>query len=153
MKKKVIDLWEREYLPILEIARRLNLSKTQVMNYLGEKYTKNEGHYRATKFRDQKRMNVLENWYQNDFNQSELNLYAENGQLTEYYLKIYHQTKVSVNEVRKFLTRKKVVIPKAKKNTYSSEYHIGKKSKYYQRENELISLWKDQGLSIQKLTN
>lgn len=151
MKKKVIDLWEREYLPILEIARRLNLSKTQVMNYLGEKYTKNEGHYRATKFRDQKRMNVLENWYQNDFNQSELNLYAENGQLTEYYLKIYHQTKVSVNEVRKFLTRKKVVIPKAKKNTYSSEYHIGKKSKYYQRENELISLWKDQGLSIQKI--
>lgn len=151
MKEKVIKLWEQEYLPVLEIAHRLNISKKQVMNCLGEKYTKNEGHYRATNFRNQQRMKNLENWYQNDFQENELKKYAEKGCLNDYYLKIYHKTKVSVDEIRKFLTLKGVVIPKAKKNTYSSEYHIGKKSKYYQRENELISMWKDQGMSIQKI--
>lgn len=151
MKEKVLKLWNQDYLPVLEISHRLGISKKQVMEYLGDNYTKNEGHYRATKFRDHKRMSTLEDWYQKDFSKSELTSYAENGRLTDYYLKICKKTKVSVNEIRKFLAEKKVVIPKAKKNTYSSEYHIGKKSNYYKRENELISMWKEQGLSIQRI--
>lgn len=151
MKDKVLKLWNDEYLPVLEIAHRLNISKKKVMQCLGDKYTKNEGHYRATKFRDQQRLKNLEKWYRNEFRENELRNYAEKGCLNDYYLKIYHETKVSVSKIRKFLTQKGIVIPKAKKNTYSSKYHIGKKSKYYQREDELISMWKEQGMSIQKI--
>lgn len=139
--KHVIQLWD-DYYPVLEITRKTGVKRGDIKKILGERYTKNEAHYRATKWRDNEKMQVLVDWYNTSFNKQQLQSYIDQGQLQKYFLLVYHQTKVSIPTIRNYITKQ--LGGKLPNKSKSDQYQITGASKYRGRESEIIAMWNEQ---------
>lgn len=139
----VEKLWD-DYWPIREIARKTGVNRNKIKEMLGDRYSKNEAHYRATAWRDRQKAKTLEDWFDQNFNAESLQTSVNQGNLNGYLLDVYRQTKVSVPSIRRFLLSKLGEFPTRQK---SKNYFIRGASRFRGREDELVAMRK-QGMSI-----
>lgn len=148
--ESIIDMW-RDRKPIAVIAETHNVKRREVIELLGDEYSKNEAHYRANEYRDAKRLGAFADWFTNSFDLAELQQAINDGQLQAYWAKIAEPEKLTVPAVRDYVTAQLGELPArtTSRSKYDPDnYRLGKKSRYFGREQELIDMWQKDGLSI-----
>lgn len=151
MKKDVLSLWQQG-LPISEISRRTDLKNKEIKNILGDNWSPRQNHYHYVNFRDKQNYQKLLVWFENEFSHEEFLKQIKEGNKKAYFNKITKENKVSETAVRNLIKEKIGELPVKKRAKQTGEYKIGKKSKYYQKEDILISMWQKDHLPIEKIS-
>lgn len=147
----MLSLWQQG-LPISEISKRTNLKNKKIKNILGDNWSPRQNHYHYVDFRDKQNYQKLLTWFENDFSHEEFLEQIEAGNKKVYFDKIAKENKVSKTAVRNLIKEKIGALPTKSRTKQTSDYKIGKKSKYYQKEEILISMWQKDRLSIEKIS-
>lgn len=151
MEKDVLSLWQQG-LPISEISRRTNLKNKEIKNILGDNWSPRQNHYHYVDFRDKQNYQKLLVWFENKFSHEEFLEQIKEGNKKTYFNKIAKENKVSETAVRNLIKKKIGELPTKRRAKQTGTYKIGKKSKYYQKEDILISMWQKDHLPIEKIS-
>lgn len=151
MEKDVLSLWQQG-LPISEISRRTDLKNKEIKNILGDNWSPRQNHYHYVDFRDKQNYQKLLVWFENKFSHEEFLEQIKEGNKKTYFNKIAKENKVSETAVRNLIKEKIGELPTKRRAKQTGTYKIGKKSKYYQKEDILISMWQKDHLPIEKIS-
>ena len=151
MEKDVLSLWQQG-LPISEISRRTDLKNKEIKNILGDNWSPRQNHYHYVNFRDKQNYQKLLVWFENKFSHEEFLEQIKEGNKKTYFNKIAKENKVSETAVRNLIKEKIGELPTKRRAKQTGTYKIGKKSKYYQKEDILISMWQKDHLPIEKIS-
>lgn len=151
MEKDVLSLWQQG-LPISEISKQTNLKNKEIKNILGDNWSPRQNHYHYVDFRDKQNYQKLLVWFKNEFSHEEFLAQIKAGNKKAYFNKIAKENKVSETAVRNLIKEKIGALPTKSRTKQTGDYRIGKKSKYYQKEDVLISMWQKDRLSIEKIS-
>lgn len=151
MEKDVLSLWQQG-LPISEISKQTNLKNKEIKNILGDNWSPRQNHYHYVDFRDKQNYQKLLVWFKNEFSHEEFLAQIKAGNKKAYFNKIAKENKVSETAVRNLIKEKIGALPTKSRTKQTGNYKIGKKSKYYQKEAVLISMWQKDNLSIEKIS-
>lgn len=151
MEKDVLLLWQQG-LPISEISKQTGLKNKEIKNILGDNWSPRQNHYHYVDFRDKQNYQKLLAWFENEFSYEEFLAQIEAGNKKTYFDKIAKENKVSETAVRNLIKEKIGELPIKSRTKQTGNYKIGKKSKYYQKEDILISMWQKDHLSIEKIS-
>lgn len=151
MEKDVLSLWQQG-LPISEISRQTGLKNKEIKNVLGDNWSPRQNHYHYVNFRDKQNHQKLLVWFENEFSHEEFLKQIKEGNKKAYFNKIAKENKVSATAVRNLIKEKIGELPTKRRAKQTGNYKIGKKSKYYQKEDILISMWQKDHLPIEKIS-
>lgn len=151
MEKDALSLWQQG-LPISEISRQTGLKNKEIKNVLGDNWSPRQNHYHYVNFRDKQNHQKLLVWFENEFSHEEFLKQIKEGNKKAYFNKIAKENKVSETAVRNLIKEKIGELPTKSRTKQTGDYKIGKKSKYYQKEDILISMWQKDHLPIEKIS-